>query len=94
MGNSGNASPEFTISKPRATPATTSDKVTAKKASNNLGARQLFPDLEIVPATRFPDPEVDPVDSEALSDDTTAQALCSAKPETGSTSGEGPNERC
>jgi len=102
MGNSGNASPEFTISKRRSTSQTTYDRVTSKKASNSLGPRQLFPGLPIMPVIGFPDPEVGPVGSEALSDDALAQDLRPERPETGSTSGptdntvsgEGPNKRC
>ena len=105
MGNSGNASPEFTILKRRSTPATThspSDRVTAKKGSNALGPRQLFPGLPIGPIFEFPDPEVDPIVSEASSDDALARALCLTRPETGSTSGpardaasgEVPDEGC
>jgi len=90
MGNSGNASPEFTISKRRSTPATTHksfDKVTAKKDSSALGPRQLFPGLPTIPIIGFPDPEVDPIVSEAPSDDALVQASCPPRPETGSTSG-------
>jgi len=92
MGNSGNASPEFTISKRRSAPSTTHksfDKVTAKKDSSALGPRQLFPGFPVIPIIGFPDPEVDPIVSEAPSDDALVQSSCPPRPETGSASGLG-----
>jgi hypothetical protein len=94
MGNSGNASPEFTIVDPSSASAMTrgssssSDKVIAQKDSNGvdpIDPSQLPPDLPTTPVS-----PVTPVTPEPLSKDAPAPSFCR---ERNLASGEDPSER-
>ena len=110
MGNSGNSSPEFTITNNHKSSTSSSpDDAMGQEDSGDLEPSQLPPDFPAAPVSPLPpstpdpvspDPEIDPMDSQALSEDATD--ICEERPETGSTSGsasnttsdEDPNKRC
>jgi len=86
MGNSGNASPEFTIENTHRTSAMahgtsgSPDKVITGKGSNNLKAKKgptNPPKMSLSPPpAQFPDPKKDPAEPDSSSQDTPPPASC------------------
>lgn len=86
MGNSGNASPEFTIINPSLTSAiSSSNKAISQNGSNKFDPSQLPPDLPATPAPpvspatpkpSFSDPGIDHMETEPLSEGAPPPAFC------------------
>jgi len=91
MGNSANASPEFTITNSGSAFATThssSDNVVASGDSSDFDPKQLPPDFptpvsspaSLIPDPPFSDPKMDLIETESLSEDPPAPASCRERP--------------
>jgi len=89
MGNSGNASPEFTIIDPSSTStigsSSSSDNVISQKDSNDLDPSQVPPDFPktpvppvspVTPEPPFSDSGIDHMETEPLSEGTPPPAFC------------------